>query len=387
MLRHGGPALEIRKIVAPALGVLLLGAVAAGIWHSSTSLADRRALEDRQRTEQSRQVVLRGLIGSEKEAFFADPRVRAELQALGLTVNVEKVGSRAIAGSYAPGSPYDFGFPSGAPAAALLRQQAKATRVFDPFYTPIVVASWRPVAEVLVANGLARKAGTGHYVLDMPRLLAVMQKGTRWSELKGNAVLQTSRAVLLASTDVRTSNSAAMYLSLASYVANGMQVVQAQEEIDRVLPVVAPLFLKQGFQETSSAGPFGDYLALGMGKTPMLIAYESQLVEFWLRHPERFSGTEMVVMYPSPTVYSKHVFVPYTEAGVRLGQALDTNPALRALAHEYGYRTAGDVKGPETWAKAGITLPEVLVDVVDPPSQEVLERMIVEIEQRFRQGN
>jgi len=182
---------------------------------------------------------------------------------------------------------------------------------------------------------------------------------------------------------VRTSNSAAMFLALASYVANNQQIVQSQADVDRVMPIVAPLFLRQGFQEQSSSGPFEDYLALGMGKAPLLMAYESQMVEFWLRHPDRMSG-DMVLMYPKPTVYSKHVLVPYTPAGVRLGEALENDPALHALAHEYGFRTGGAEKGPELWAKQGIRVPDVLVDVIDPPSYEWMERMIQAIEIRFK---
>jgi len=189
--------------------------------------------------------------------------------------------------------------------------------------------------------------------------------------------------VLINSTDVRTSNSAAMYLSLASYLANGQQIVQSQEDVDRVLPSVVPLFLRQGLQEQSSAGPFEDYLALGMGKAPLLMAYESQMVEFWLRNPERLKA-DMVLLYPRPTVFSKHVLVPYTPAGARLGAALETDPALRALAHEYGYRTGGTEKGPQLWAGRGIKTPETLVDVIDPPSQEWLEKMIQAIEARFK---
>jgi hypothetical protein len=127
-----------------------------------------------------------------------------------------------------------------------------------------------------------------------------------------------------------------MYLALASYVLNGQQVVQSPADLERVMPQVAPLFLRQGFQESSSAGPFEDYLALGMGKAPLLVAYESQLVEFLLRHPQRRSG-EMVMLYPQPTLYSKHVLVPYTPAGDRVGQLLESDPQLRALAQEYGF--------------------------------------------------
>ena len=377
--------MDIRKRVAPALAVVLIAAVGGGIWYSNTRLgADQAAAVTAQR-QRDQQVSVRGLIGSEKDAFFNDPRVRQALLARGLTVTVEKAGSRAIASRY-DAAAYDFGFPSGAPAGQQLQAAAKAPNVYTPFYTPLVLASWRPIAEILVANGIAQREGDFYYIVDLPRLMALTEAGARWRDLKHSEAFATGKAVLVNSTDVRTSNSAAMYLALASYVANQQQIVQSQAEVDKVLPVVAPLFLRQGFQEQSSAGPFEDYLALGMGKAPLLAAYESQMVEFWLRNPERVKG-DMVVLYPRPTVYSKHVLVPYTDKGARLGEALDTDPALRQLAHEYGFRTGGDVKGPETWAQRGVKVPPVLVDVVDPPSHEWLERMIQGVEARFKSSD
>jgi hypothetical protein len=374
--------LDTRRLIAPVLAVVLLAAVAAGVWYSNSRLRDESVATEAAKIERDKEVSLRGLIGSEKETFFADPRVQKALALQGITVNVEKAGSRAIAGRY-DATKFDFGFPSGAPAAQQLRSLSKASNVYTPFYTPIVFASWRPIAEILVANGMAAKQGDFYFIVDMPGLLAAVEKGTRWKELKASSAFPTSKSVLVNSTDVRTSNSAAMFLSLASYIANNQQIVQSQEDVDRVMPIVAPLFLRQGFQEQSSAGPFEDYLALGMGKAPLLVAYESQMVEFWLKNPERLKA-DMVLLYPKPTVYSKHVLVPYTPAGARLGAALESDPALRELAHEYGYRTGGDTKGPETWEKRGVKVPAVLVDVIDPPSHEWLERMITGIEARFK---
>lgn len=370
--------MNARRALAVGLAALLLAGVGGGVWHSRTQLAHD------QQTQLARQqsVAARGLIGSEKEPFFQDERVRGVLARHGVTVTVQKAGSRSIANGYDP-KQYDFGFPSGAPAAAQLKATAKAANVYTPFYTPIVFASWQPIADILVANGIARKQGDFYYVIDLPALLDLAAKGSRWRELKQSAAFATGKAVLPASTDVRSSNSAAMYLALASYVLNGQQVVQSQADVDRVLSQVAPLFLRQGFQESSSAGPFEDYLALGMGKAPLLVAYESQLVEFWLKHPQR-RNSEMVMLYPQPTLYSKHVLVPYTPAGDRLGQLLESDPELRMLAQEYGFRTGGSTHGPELWASQGVQAPAQLVDVIDPPSQEWLERMIVGIEQRFK---
>ncbi len=374
--------MDIRKYMAPLLAVVLRAAVGGGIWYSNNTVTGLKSADQAAQLERAQHINVKGLIGSEKEAFFADPRVQKALEDQGITVTVEKAGSRAIAARY-DASKYDFGFPSGAPAAAQLRLAAKASNVFNPFYTPMVLASWRPIAEILVANGIAKREGDIYYVVDMPGLMTLVQQGTRWRDLKGSQAFSTGKSVLISSTDVRTSNSAAMYLALASYLANNQGIVQSQEEVDRVLPSVAPLFLRQGFQEQSSSGPFEDYLALGMGKAPLLMAYESQIVEFLLKHPDKIKS-DMVLMYPKPTVFSKHLLVPYTAAGARLGAALESSPVLHDLAHEYGYRTGGDSKGPEVWAKRGIVVPDVLLDVIEPPSYEWLERMIKAIEARFK---
>lgn len=374
--------MEFRKALAPLLAVLLLGGVGGGIWYSYQGKQSEQLEQAQLADERARQATLRGMIGSEKEPFFADPRVQERLKSHGLSVQVDKVGSRAISERYDPKA-YDFGFPSSSPSGKKLQLAAKSKEVFTPFYTPIVFASWRPIAEILVANGIAKKTGAHYFVVDLPALLQFAVDGKRWRDLKGSQAFATGKAVLPASTDVRSSSSAGLYLALASYLLNEQQVVQSQQEVDKLMPQLAPLFLRQGFQESSSAGPFEDYLALGMGKAPLLVIYESQLVEFWLKNPSRLKS-EMVILYPAPTVFAKQVLVPFNEAGARLGRALESDPALRELAQQYGYRTGGELKGPERWAKAGIEVPEQLVDVIEPPSHEWLEAMIQAIEAKFK---
>lgn len=373
--------MNIRKLIGPTVALVLIASVGGGIWYSHDSLRAEHDATEQRKLDAAQTVAVHGLIGSEKDAFFADPKVQAALTRQHLVVTVEKAGSRAIAHGFNPQQD-DFGFPSGAPAAAELKSLAKASETFTPFYTPIVIASWRPIAQILEANHIVTERDNDYYITDLPALLKLMQQHTRWKDLPGSAAFSTNKAVLVNSTDVRTSNSAAMYLSLASYIANNEQVVQSQAEVDAVLPLMTELFLRQGFQESSSAAPFEDYLALGMGKTPLLVAYESQLVAFWLAHPERQHG-DMVMLYPTPTVFSKHVIVPFNDKGRRLGAALERDPELQELAHQYGFRTGGNTKGPEVWEKHGIHTPPTVVDVVDPPSNEWLEKMISSIEQKF----
>ncbi|MEN9891382.1 MAG: hypothetical protein RLY78_1677 [Pseudomonadota bacterium] len=370
----------MRRWLARALAGVLIAGVGGGIWLSAS--------EQRLQAESRQQLSLRGLIGSEKSAFFADPRVQAALAAQGLTVAVDKAGSRSIATQADP-SRDDFAFPSGAPAAAQIagRAGSAAAGATTPFYTPMVVASWQPVAEILVANGVARRDGALRYTLDLGRLMALMSEGRRWKDLTGSAAFPSGKSVLVASTDLRSSNSASMYLALLSYAANHEQVVRSRAEVEAVVPQVADFFLRQGFQDGSSSEPFQDFLALGMGKTPLLLAYESQLVQHWLQHrPAPAAGSAptaggggaapMVVLYPQPTLYSKHVLVPFNEGGRRLARALDSDPTLRELAQEHGFRTSGQAQGPAGWRARGVDLPDSLVDVIDPPSQEWLESMI-----------
>jgi hypothetical protein len=365
------------------VALVLVAAVAGGIWYSHEGIRAQHDVSEQSRLETVETERVRGLIGSEKEDFFADPNVKAALARQHLVVSVEKAGSRAIAHGFNPHRD-DFGFPSGAPAAAELKVLARAPETFTPFYTPIVIASWRPIARILEANHIVTERNNDYYITDMPAIVKLMQQHARWKDLPGSDAFPTNKAVLVNSTDVRTSNSAAMYLALTSYVVNNQSVVQSQAEADAVLPLMAELFLRQGFQESSSAAPFEDYLALGMGKTPMLVAYESQLVAFWLAHPEKLQG-DMVMMYPVPTVFSKHVLVPFNEKGRRLGQVLEHDPDLQQLAHQYGFRTGGNTKGPEVWERHGIHTPPVVVDVIDPPTHEWLEKMITGIEQQFPQ--
>jgi hypothetical protein len=110
------------------------------------------------------------------------------------------------------------------------------------------VGTWQSLIPVLEANGLVRQEAGGYRVLDMKRLIELAEKQARWRDLKDNAVYATGRSVLINSTDVRRSNSAAMYLALASYVANDANIVQTEDEVRRVLPLVSSLFLRQGLQ-------------------------------------------------------------------------------------------------------------------------------------------
>lgn len=347
------------------LTVLLLAGLGFGIYISVRGQIQTRSV-----------VTVRGVIGSEKEDFFRDPEVVAALLRRQLRVEYLKAGSREIAGRDLNG--LDFAFPAGVPAAEALRKRVKSQQVYDVFYTPLVVASFQPILKLLEQNGLAKATGS-YGSLDMAALLKVMEAGTRWNALKGADAYPSSRSLLVTTTDVRTSNSAAMYLALVSNLLNGGQVAQTSD-LAALMPRVAPLFLRQGYQESSSAGPFEDYQALGAGKTPLVNVYESQ---YLAAAREKTLPAGAVLLYPRPGIFTKHVLIPLTPAGARLGEALTLDPELQRLAARAGYRTRDASLFQAEVKASGVDVPDTILDTADLPSQEVMEAMISNIQAQY----
>jgi hypothetical protein len=364
----------VRRTLGPIVLAVLLFAVGFALFISIKDAA-------RQRAERA-VVTVRGLVGSEKEAFLRDPRVRDELRKNGIDLKIETSGSRDMA-SRTDLRAYDFAFPAGAPAGQRLKQIVGAKDVYTPFFTPMTVASWKTIAQILIANGIVRREGGQLYIVDMPALFAAETSGKRWHDLKASSGYDVNKSVLVSTTDPRKSNSGDMYAALASYVLNGNQVVDDRAKIAKIQTQINGLFLRQGYQESSSAGPFEDYLQIGIGKAPLVMIYESQFIEYELANPSDRGG-EKVLLYPRPTIYTKHTFVPITDRGDKLGQLLTTDAVLQHLAVGHGFRVQDVAYARELWKQHGISVPDQLIDVVDPPSFEFLEAIIAGVEHAFQ---
>jgi hypothetical protein len=124
-----------------------------------------------------------GVIGSEKQPFFQDPAVAAVFARHGLSVQVDTAGSREIA-TRVDFDTYDFAFPAG----ERIRRKRKITAFYQPFYTPMAVGTFKPIARLLAKAGVASSLADGCWRLDMRRYLELVHKQTRWNELPGNTV-------------------------------------------------------------------------------------------------------------------------------------------------------------------------------------------------------
>lgn len=321
---------------------------------------------------------LSGLIALDVEPYFQDPRVQKALLENGFKLNLKRIGSREMAARVMPGQTPDFFYASGVVAANQIGDAARkanlASAVYSPIYTPMVIASWAPIAQILAANGMAREASPGVWHVDLASLTQTMQDKKRWKDLKGAQAYNVSKSVLVSTTDVRKSNSAAMYLALTTYAANGGEIVTDRDTAQKMAKAVVGLFKRQGYQENYVNGNFDDYVSIGIGKTPMAFIYENQIVSYALAKQGLSPG--MVLLYPQPTLFNKVQFVALSERSKKLGELLSTHRALQRLAVDFGFRIAESAYFVQATNAANLAVEERMTQVIDPPSFEIMGDMI-----------
>ncbi|MFZ2725006.1 MAG: hypothetical protein WAX77_02010 [Methylococcaceae bacterium] len=355
----------LKRLFAPLLTLVLLIAVSAAIYQSIKE----------QHTEQIAPVLkeIKGVIGSEKEAFFRDPQTIAALakEPWYLKVSVEKAGSREIANTANLAANYDFVFPAGIAAAEKIKRLKNTKKSVQPFFTPMVIASWKPIVDILIANNIVTKRGDTYYIIDMNALFDLIIKEKRWNDLKDSSQYPANKSVLVTTTDVRTSNSAAMYLALASYILNNNAIIENNAQIEAIAKPLASLFTRQGFTENSTEIPFQDYLTMGMGKSPLVMIYEAQFLMEAHKKTNSAITADMVLLYPEPTLFTKHIFIPFNADAEKLADALVNDENLQQIANQYGLRTT-KVNNKSN----NFITPPTLVNIIDEPSYDLLEAMI-----------
>jgi hypothetical protein len=372
----------------------LLAALGGGLFYSTldrkTEVATRTAIADESRRA-AQMVELSGLIALDVEPFFKDERVIKLLAENNFRANVVRVGSREMAGKVVKDTAPDFFMPSGVVAGNQISEAAKklgyTTANYSPYYTPMVIASWVPIAKILAANKMATPVGEGGardniYDVDLTKLTDAMLAKKRWRDFAQSQSYDVGRSVLISTTDVRKSNSAAMYLALTSYAINGSEVISNKEAARKVALQVADLYKRQGYQESYVNGNFDDYVGIGMGKTPLAFIYENQLVSYAIGR--KSVDKEMVLMYPKPTIFNKVMVVTMRDKAKPFAELLSNNVQLQAIATEYGFRTNNASALPEAATKAGLVIKPRIVDVIDPPSYEIMAEMIDVITQEMK---
>ena len=218
-----------------------------------------------------------------------------------------------------------------------------------PFFTPMAVATFTDIAQLLEQAGVAHDHG-GWWTLDMKGFLDLVARHVRWNQLAGDTPYSATNVVRITSTDVTTESSAEAYASIASYVANQDRVLGSAASVDKVVNQVSPLFLEQNHGDQSTEVLFHDYLSKRAGPTAMVMIPEAQFVA---RAAARDGSIRpnMVLMYPSPDVLSKYTLVPLSSAGDTVGRLLTDDPTLQQLAVEHGFRITSKPKAFDSFVK------------------------------------
>lgn len=107
------------------------------------------------------------------------------------------------------------------------------------------------------------------------------------------------------------------------------------------MPRLQAIFEKLGYMEASSSDLFDQFLKTGMGAKPMIAGYENQLLEFAVENPEDWEQLkdDIVLIYPTPTVWSSHIYIALDEAGEAGIDALLDEEVQRLAWENHGFRT------------------------------------------------
>ena len=374
------------KTLAAGVVLILAAIVVAGAIALGPGVLGESAPEGDAPVDQTQELTtVRGVIGSEKESLFADPEAKEIFARYGLDVQVTTSGSWAMAEREGI-EESDFASPSSEIAAAHIEDvhAAVVLSTTRPFYSPLAIATGETVLSVLEQNGIAEQRD-GVWYLDMAAYLDAVANGRRWTDLIGSEAYPSSRNVMITTTDVRSSNSALMYLSLASYVLNGNAVVTGEDAArQQATESLARLFLDQGYSQSSSAGPWESFLSKGPMNQPLTLIYESQYLEAQMNEPSRVTD-EMRICYPAPTIFSDHVVVAFSEAGQRVQDVLDNDPDMARVIARHGFRLNGPNSGAfsERVSEAGLAgyaEDGTFIDAAQAPSYEVADAMLQVIE-------
>lgn len=361
--------MSIAKIAA----VVVCGSVLAGALYLSSTKDGGLSLK--------KTVAIKGVITSEKENFFRDERVQKIFADNNLDIQVVRMASGNIAQAKTAEELQnsDFIFPSGIQTSDKVKTNFKSSQAYNIFYSPMVIATWTPIVDILKQNSLIKK--TSQYeALDLAKFMNLAENGTRWKDLKVSQDYSVNKVVLISSTDSRYSNAAKMYVALNSYILNDGNMVSKSQDVDKVMPTLKKIIQAQGNRESSSTNMMSDYMSIGRGKVPMMFAYESEFLENVFKN--NGLKKDMTLLYPTPTVFTKHVMVLLNPKAQALVDLFKSNAELKKIASEYGFRFEGESDIVQKAKASGVSIPDTLVDVIDPPDYDILDEMAKKVEEK-----
>ena len=315
---------------------------------------------------------IKGYVGGEKIGLLEDEEVQEILRdKYKLSIDYAKAGSIDMITADATGM--NFLFPSNQTALELYEKingdPVKSEIILN---TPIVLYTRQAVADAFVSEGLATKDGDVYYV-DMTKLTEAIENGTKWSDI---GLDQLYGSITVGTTDPTKSNSGNMFAGLLANTLCGG--VADETSLYEILPRLESIFQKLGYMESSSSDLFDQFLKTGMGAKPLIAGYENQLLEFAVENPETWEHVsgDIIMMYPTPTVWSSHVFIALDENGTLGIDALLDEDIQRLAWEKHGFRT-GVYDTPADSEHFGVSgLADEITQVAPMPDADTMDRII-----------
>lgn len=321
--------------------------------------------------------VVRALFASKRD-FFQDEQVKRILMARGYQVHVTPIGSRDLADKPDLDS-YHFVFPSGHVANEHVKSRRAGKHVvpYRPFFTPVVLATFREYAEALRTAKVATPHGEGekplYYTLDMAAFKKLADDQTRWNQLG----LANGNRVIVQSPDPCKAYSGATLVGFFA-TAFGDEPPQTVEAAEKLALDVKPYVDAQGQAGEDMAPKY--FVPEGRTHAVIAVIYEHQYIAYQLR--QKSVDTERVLLYPNKQHQSTPELISFTPEGDRIGELMMNDPELRQRAVELGFHSLG--WNGETGADfgshiSGRGLPEPPAGEegrVQLPKAELFERML-----------
>lgn len=319
---------------------------------------------------------INGYLGGEKIGIMEDKEI-ADILAKKYHIAFEYSRAGSLDMVTADQTGRDYLFPSSRTALEFYKEQhGEPVSEEIIFNTPIVLYSHKAIAEALMANGTVTLS-EGVYYADMTKLTDMITGGVSWAdvglpELYGNVSVDT--------TDPVRSNSGNMFAALLANVMCGGKTADT-ESVKEIMPQLKEVFANLGYMETSSSDLFNQFIRTGIGAKPIIAGYENQLLEFAAENPEQYRkiADDIVIIYPTPTVWSTHIYIALDETG-KQGAAALCDEKIQQLAWEkHGFRTSGYDISSDGVSIAGIA-PE-LNAVMNMPDYKVMKLIMDNMEE------
>lgn len=318
-----------------------------------------------------------GYVGGEKIELLEDEEVRSVFEEkYGLNVDYSRAGSLDMMTADLSGR--DYLFPSSSIALEYYEDlHGSPVQSEIVLNTPIVLYTHQIVLDAFENQGLITTDGDIHYI-DMAGLLELIQNDSQWSDI---GLPELYGRVSVDTTDPSKSNSGNMFAALVANVLNGGRTV-TETDLDTILPELQDIFGKLGYMETSSSDLFSQFLRMGVGAEPIIAGYESQLIEYAAIYSDEYDRIrdDVVMLYPTPTVWSAHVMIALDENGQILLNAMQDEEVQDLAWKKHGFRTGnyGDIADSGSIPADGVAAS--ITQVAQVPSYDVMKVIIEELE-------